>query len=198
MVNNKNTLFCFRCYHSWDKRREIFPKVCPKCKSIYWSKLRKRIAKGMIVKMTEMTIKIHDRILEIGGGELGIRDDGGIYHSVKKLLNHQYKNQRNPIKIGAFALNEFAKRHYFIDGNKRTAYAMAKIFMLINKCHLMIDYGKAQIFMLKIAEYKSKITYNDIKNWLKENCRIIEEKDVTNYLNKAFVDVTLGGEENDR
>ena len=144
-----------------------------------------------------MIIKIHDRIIDVSGGEYGVRDEGGIYNSIYKLLNHQNKNQRNPIKIGAFALNEFAKRHYFIDGNKRTAYAIAKIFMLINKCHLMIHYGEATNFILKVAEYESKVTYGDIENWLNKNCKIIESQDVENYLNKAFVDVTLGGEEND-
>jgi len=54
------------------------------------------------------------------------------------MSHYQYRNQENPENIGAFALNEFAKRHYFIDGNKRTAYAIAKVFMLINKCHLKI------------------------------------------------------------
>lgn len=147
--------------------------------------------------MQEMIIKIHDTIIDIGGGEQGMRDKGGIYNSIYKLLNHQSKNQRTPTKIGAFALNEFAKRHYFIDGNKRTAYAVAKIFMLINKCHLIIHYGEATTFMLSIADYRSKITYEDIKRWLDKNCKIIEGKDVENYLNKAFVIISLGDKEND-
>ncbi|MFH1787460.1 MAG: Fic family protein [archaeon] len=146
--------------------------------------------------MEEMIIKIHDRIIELSGGEKGVREEGGIYNSTFKLINHQYKNQRNPIKIGAFALNEFAKRHYFVDGNKRTAYAISKIFMLINRCHLMIDYGEATNFMLKVAEHKSKVTYDDIKIWLTKYCKIIDRKDVENYLNKAFVNVTLGSGEN--
>lgn len=148
--------------------------------------------------MEETIIKIHNTIINLSGGELGVRDEGGIYNSTYKLLNHQYKNQRNPTSIGAFALNEFAKRHYFIDGNKRTAYAIAKIFMLINKCHLKIQYRGATNFILKIAEHESKVTFEEIREWLNEACTIIEDKDVENYLNKTALYLMLGDEENDK
>lgn len=147
--------------------------------------------------MEQMIINIHDRIIEISGGEKGIREDGGIYNSTYKLLNHQHKNQKNPTSIGAFILNEFAKRHYFIDGNKRTAYAIAKVFMLINKCHLKTQYREATKFILEVARYDSKITLEEIKKWLDKNCKLIESKDVKTYLNKAFVNVMLGDEEDE-
>ena len=97
--------------------------------------------------------------------------------------------------FGSFALNEFSKRHYFTDGNKRTAYAIAKIFMLINKCHLKIQYKEATSFILEVAKYDSKINFMDIEKWLRENCILIE-KDVESYLNKAFVNISLVDEEN--
>lgn len=195
MPNNNDTLFCFRCYHTWKKRRVENPKTCPKCNSPYWNRPRKKVSKEFVLSMKELIINIHKKIIEISGGEEGIRDDGGIYNSTYKLLNHQYKNQRHPTSIGAFALNEFAKRHYFVDGNKRTAYAIAKVFMLINKCHLKIQYREATDFILNIAKYDSNISYDEIKKWLDNNCSIIEEKDVENYLNKAFVNIMLGDED---
>lgn len=196
MADNNNTLFCFRCYHIWKKRREKTPKSCPnhKCHSPYWNKPRKRVSKGIVLKMEETIIKIHNAIIKLSGGEYGVRDEGGIYNSTYKLLTHQYKNQMNPTSIGAFALNEFAKRHYFIDGNKRTAYAIAKIFMLINKCHLKIQYKEATTFILEVAKYESKINFEEIKNWLNEKCDIIEDKDVENYLNKTALGLMLGDE----
>ena len=157
-------------------------------------KFRRRVSKGIVLKMKETIINIHNTIIKLSGGEYGIRDDGGIYNSIYKLLNYQYRNQKNPENIGAFALNEFAKRHYFIDGNKRTAYAIAKIFMLINKCHLKIQYKEATDFMLKVAEYNSKITFEEIKEWIDENCILITEKVVENYLNKTALNLMLGDE----
>jgi death-on-curing protein len=197
MDKNDDTLFCFRCYHTWKKRIKSRPsKLCPRCHSPYWNKPRKKVSKEFVLKMQQTIINIHNKIIELSGGENGIREEGGIYNSTYKLLNHQYKNQRNPTSIGAFALNEFAKRHYFVDGNKRTSYAIAKIFMLINKCHLQIQYKEATKFMIETAKYDSKITFDEIKKWLDNNCNKIEQKDVEVYLNQAFVNLTLGGDEN--
>lgn len=198
MPKTNDMLFCFRCYHNWKKRKIENPKTCPKCNNPYWNKPRKRQSKGIILKMEETIIKIHDTIINLSGGEPGVRDEGGIYNSTYKLLNYQHKNQRNPERIGAFALNEFAKRHYFIDGNKRTAYAIAKVFMLINKCHLRIKYREATTFIIQIAEYKSKITFEEIKKWIDNNCIFITEKIVENYLNKTALGLMLGDKENDK
>ncbi len=198
MIDRNSPLFCFRCYHTWKKRiKSRATKTCPKCRSPYWNKPRKRVSKEFVLKMQQTILGIHKRIIELSGGEQGVREDGGIYNSTYKLLNHQYKNQKNPTSIGAFALNEFAKRHYFVDGNKRTAYAVAKIFMLINRCHLRIQYREATKFLLEMARYDSKVTFNEIKKWLDNNCIQIQEKEVENYLNKTFMDLTLGEDKND-
>ena len=193
---NNSELFCFRCYHTWKKRiKNRISKYCPGCHSPYWNRPRKRVSKQFILKMEEMIINIHNGIIKISGGEMGIRDTGGIYNSTYKLLNHQYKNKNVPTSIGAFALNEFARRHYFVDGNKRTAYAIAKIFLLINKLHLKIQYKEATKFIIDIAKFESNIEFKDIKEWIESNCSKIEEKEVENYLNKTFVNIVLGDED---
>ena len=33
---------CERCGHEWVPRKENEPKVCPKCKSPYWDRPRKK------------------------------------------------------------------------------------------------------------------------------------------------------------
>ena len=34
------TLKCLRCGHEWIPNRPIEPKVCPKCNSPYWNKVK--------------------------------------------------------------------------------------------------------------------------------------------------------------
>lgn len=34
---------CERCEHEWVPRDKSHPRVCPKCKSPYWDKPRKKI-----------------------------------------------------------------------------------------------------------------------------------------------------------
>jgi len=196
-MTKNNMSFCFRCYHTWKRRKEKPPKVCPKCKSPYWSKPRKRVSKQFLLNMVDTIIHLHDAIIKLSGGEKGIRDEGGIHNSTYKLLIHQNKNQKKPISIGAFTLNEFAKRHYFIDGNKRTAYVLAKVFMLINKCHLKTEYPKALNFILDVAKHNSKLTLDDIKDWLSKNCIIVEEKDAESYLKELAFNLLSEENENE-
>lgn len=33
---------CERCDHEWVPRSEVAPRVCPKCKSPYWDRPRKK------------------------------------------------------------------------------------------------------------------------------------------------------------
>ncbi|HIG94193.1 MAG: hypothetical protein QT05_C0032G0011 [archaeon GW2011_AR13] len=83
-----------------------------------------------------------------------------------------------------------------MDGNKKTAYAIAKTLMLVNKCHLKIKYKEATNFIIKIAEYNSKVTFDEIKVWIQENCIPVSEKILENYLSRTFVNIMLGDEEN--
>jgi death on curing protein len=198
MHKEKYISFCHRCYHTWQRRKEKLPKVCPKCKSPYWYKPRKRAVKELILKMKEDIIQIHNAIIKLSGGTNGIREDGGIYNSTYKFLNYQYKHKGDASGLGAFILNEFAKRHYFVDGNKRTAYATAKIFMLVNRCHFQTEYSEAVPFILEVAKDNSKITFDEIKRWLKKDCKIIEEKDIKGYLKDVLVNLIIGVKNNER
>jgi hypothetical protein len=37
---------CERCGHDWIPRGEFEPKICPKCKSIYWDRPKRRQQAG--------------------------------------------------------------------------------------------------------------------------------------------------------
>ncbi|MEM5836300.1 MAG: hypothetical protein QXR09_02075 [Candidatus Aenigmatarchaeota archaeon] len=34
---------CFRCKHEWLPRGKNIPKVCPRCKSPYWDRPKKKL-----------------------------------------------------------------------------------------------------------------------------------------------------------
>ena len=70
--------------------------------------------------------------------------------------------------------------------------------MLINRCHLKIQYKEATTFILKIAGYDSKVTLEEIKKWINDNCTQINDKIVENYLNKTALNLMLGDDENER
>jgi death-on-curing protein len=192
MINYNNILVCTRCRHAWKKRGGNDPKFCPKCKTPYWNKERRRIPRPLVEDYEKSIISLHNGVINISGGEHGIRDNGGVYYSTYHLLQYIDKNPGNPIGMGTLIFNEFARKHHFVDGNKRTAFVVAKTFMLVNRCHLKVEYKEALEFILKIAEYNSKVTSEEISDWLKCNCEIIEDKEVETYINKIFVSLHRG------
>jgi len=195
---SENRSFCQRCYHSWKRRRKELPKVCPKCKNRYWNKPRKKASKEVILRLVQEIIRTHENVIKFSGGLKGIREDGGIYNSTAKMLNYQLRHKGDAIGLGAFILDEFAKRHYFNDGNKRTAYVLSKTFMIINRCHLVTNYSDSVDFILEVAKDNSKIKFSDIKKWLKYRCNLIEEGDVKNYLKNILFNLIIEVKENER
>jgi hypothetical protein len=124
MVQEKYIFYCVKCRHAWYDFKNS--KICPKCKILHWNE-NKRFSKKFIDEIVDVIINLHNSIISSTGGEFGIRNGGGIYFSTYSLLNHKTKNMGKPTKLGAFILNEFAKKHHFIDGNKRTDIYYVKL-----------------------------------------------------------------------
>ena len=182
--------YCKRCGHYWNSRKDKKPLACPKCKSPYWNQPKKRVSKELIESSTKMIIIVHDMIIKESGGTFGIRDSGGIYNAAYRILNYVNKNIDNPYSIGAFVYQDLAKRHHFVDGNKRTAHCFAKIILLSIGYHLKPKYCNATEFILAIARDKNPKTFKEIRDWINKNSTKIIEKEITTYLKELYYDIT--------
>lgn len=185
-------LTCLRCGHKWDQRGEDTPKVCPSCKSPWWN-VPPKLNKEVIEVFKEFIIRLHEQIIKESGGFEGIRDEGGIYHAIDRILTQYAKSYSNPFNMAANVFEYLAKRHFFMDGNKRTAYCWAKIILFSHNLHLKIKYKEAAIFIKEVATFESKITLPQIHKWLKDNSIEINAKkpeDLENYLKDIYFDIT--------
>lgn len=164
---------------------------------------KKKISKEFIEETNNLISRLHDKIIKFSGGTNGIRDKGGLYHSIHKILLYQEEHSGDAVSIGAFVYEELARRHHFNDGNKRTAHAFAKIMLFLSGYHLKIEYKEAVHFIIEVAKYQSKITFGDIKKWIKKNSIkieiwkqgiiAVELKSLEKYLNEAILDITEHG-----
>ncbi len=59
---------------------------------------------------------------------------------------------------------------------------------------MKIQYSEATTFILTVAKYESKITFEEIRKWFNSKSEIIEDEDVENYLNKTALGLMLGDE----
>ena len=185
---NDNILNCTRCSHEWKSKVKHLPKRCPNCKSPYWNRPREKVSKDLVISLKKLTISMHELIILKSGGLGGVRDDGGLYFTCFALVNCMNKQKQDPLQVGAFAYNEFAKKHHFKDGNKRIAHVMARTLLLTSGYHMKLDYKEAIPFILEIAKANSKVKIPEIRKWLKSNSiKLKSRKEIATFLKDAVL-----------
>ena len=82
---------------------------------------------------------VHDRQLAEHGGSEGVRDSGGIESALARPVNHASYGTPDAADLAAAYAYGLAKNHGFVDGNKRTAWIAARLFLADNGYRLSFD-----------------------------------------------------------
>lgn len=79
-------------------------------------------------------LTLHDDALSRFGGSPGIRDEGLLASSLAQPAMSAFGVElyASVVEKAAAYLFFLARNHPFVDGNKRTAYACAAVFLLLN------------------------------------------------------------------
>lgn len=129
-------------------------------------------------------LSIHkDQILE-NGGIGGLRDMGLLESSLARPRNSfSYEPNRDIFDIAAEYAYGIIRNHPFIDGNKRTAFATAAIFLLANNYALNKEKNNEQNELVHNLA-SGKTPKNDFANFLRKNARSIIQEVEINPINK--------------
>ncbi len=103
---------------------------------------------------TSMVLSIHARQIERFGGTSGVRDEGLLESALAQpqatfggqLLHPTISEQ------AAAYLYHLAMNHPFIDGNKRTAFAVADTFVRLNGWTLNLTDDRAYDLVMQVAQ----------------------------------------------
>lgn len=117
----------------------------------------------------EELIEINRRIIRRAGeGSIGVSDHNGLNSVVEAPKQVFFGREAYPTiwLKAAYYLQKITKKHLFADGNKRTAFEAAKVFLLLNGITLHFEgIGAGQMVlditnspdseevMLKVADY---------------------------------------------
>ncbi len=144
-----------------------------------------QISKKDVEDFVDHIVRIHDKIIDMTGGEKGVRDIGGLQHAAYEILKTLEKTDQRPFYTSAKIYVLLATRHYFIDGNKRISHVMAKLFMITSGYALKPIYKDAVNFIIEIAD-KRKSTA-EIEEWIRNNSSKLENlDDYVNSFGKEF------------
>jgi death-on-curing protein len=114
----------------------------------------------------ELSLAIHDRQLaEHGGGE-GVRDRGMLESALARPINKWTYGESDPGALAAAYAFALARNHPFVDGNKRTAWVLARLFLQLNGVNLVFDSADAVAVMLALAA--GEVTEEAMADWLRQ------------------------------
>lgn len=116
-------------------------------------------------------LEIHAILIERFGGSNGIRDK----ELLDSALNRPYQTfdgqelYPSPIDKAAAILESIVKNHPFVDGNKRTGYVLARLFMMNNQLTIEADHEQKYQFVISIST--GELSFDQIREWLEKNSR---------------------------
>ena len=107
----------------------------------------------------------HDRQLAEHGGADGIRDAGGFESALARPMNLAAYGTPDAADLAAAYAFGLARNHGFVDGNKRTAWIAARLFLVANDYRLRVEAG--EIVPLMIAVATGALSEPDLAAWFR-------------------------------
>jgi death-on-curing protein len=115
----------------------------------------------------EFIIAVHERLIADHGGGSGLRDEGLLESALARPQHQFHYGEPSLTGLAAAYAVGIAKNHAFVDGNKRTAFVAAVVFLERNGLHLNASEAEATIAMLRVAE--GSMTQKQFTRWLDEH-----------------------------
>ena len=116
------------------------------------------------LKLVEV-LAIHDRMLQDFGGARGVRDAGALESALHRPRTGYYPDV---VAEAAALLESLLVTYPFVDGNKRTAYAVADVFLRINGLRLVADTDDAYGLVIGVLELRTE-RFDRIERWLRDH-----------------------------
>jgi death-on-curing family protein len=115
-------------------------------------------------------LAIHDAQIAEHGGLPGLRDLGLLESALarpRNLLTHASFASAAPdvFALAAAYAYGLARNHAFIDGNKRTAYVIARLFLVLHGCDLAASDVERVLMFERLG--KGEVGQEELAAWLR-------------------------------
>ena len=99
----------------------------------------------------KVALAVHDRQLAEHGGGQGVRDPALLDSALARPVNRWGYGEDDRCALAAAYAFGIARNHPFVDGNKRTAWVFARLFLALNGVELRFAPEDAIRAMLALA-----------------------------------------------
>ena len=113
---------------------------------------------------------LHAEALAVHGGAEGVRDPGLLESALARPLNLQaYEPECDAAALAAAYAFGIIRNHPFVDGNKRTGFLAAALFLEANGLRFIANEAEAIVQTLSLAA--SEIGEAEFAAWLRDSVR---------------------------
>lgn len=112
-------------------------------------------------------ITIHADQIERYGGSDGIRDQGALEAALYRPKTGYYQDV---LEEAAALWESMSQNHPFLDGNKRTAFAVTYTFLIINGLAINAEAGEVYEFVITLYA-QGDFNFEQLSKWLRDNTR---------------------------
>lgn len=114
---------------------------------------------------------MHADQIRAHGGQSGLRDEG-LLESALARPRHAWADREGEVDLASLAA-EYAfgliKNHAFLDGNKRTGFVAANVFLLINGSEIEAPEPEAVEAVLRVAD--GRLDKDGLAEWIRSSIR---------------------------
>ena len=116
---------------------------------------------------TRDALAIHDRQIAEHGGVSGVRDLNLLDSALARPVNQWNYGTDDAAALAAAYAYGVARNHPFADGNKRTAWVLARLFLALNGHVLSFDPTDATQAVLALAA--GDLSEEELTDWFREH-----------------------------
>ena len=113
-----------------------------------------------------IALAIHDRQLAEHGGGSGVRDEGMLASALGRPVNRWSYGEDDVAVLAAAYAYGIARNHPFVDGNKRTAWVLARLFLALNDAVVVFEPADAINAMVALAA--GELSEEQMAAWFRE------------------------------
>ena len=114
---------------------------------------------------TELVLAIHDRQLAEHGGPIGVRDPAALESALARARNQWAYGERDLCALAATYAYGVARNQPFTDGNKRTAWVLARLFLALN--NVQIGFAPEDAIRMVMALASGSLAEAEVAHWFR-------------------------------
>lgn len=114
----------------------------------------------------QIALAVHEQQLAEHGGGIGLREPGGLESALARPINKWQYGEKDLASLAAAYAFGVARNHPFVDGNKRTAWVLARLFLALNESRLTFTATDAIETMLALAA--GELSEEEMADWFRQ------------------------------